>query len=96
MPQRPRSALATVALIFLTIITAGCAIDDRGTRGGAIEEAEAGRKGKIASALRLLLEDGPSLPAAELRLRAGASLLISESLEAVRPLLILTCVQQMI
>ena len=40
----------------------------------AIAEAEAARKGKIAAALRLLLEDGPSLPAAELRLRAGASL----------------------
>src|SRR6185295_19132360 len=46
----------------------------------AIEDAEAGRKGKIATALRLLLEDGPSLPAAELRLRAGASL------PALRPL----------
>src|SRR4051794_31001307 len=46
----------------------------------AIAEAEAGRKGKIAAALRLLLEDGPSLPAAELRLRAGASL------PALRPL----------
>jgi primosomal protein N' (replication factor Y) len=40
----------------------------------AIEALTAERKGRLAKALRLLLDHGPSLPASELRIRAGATL----------------------
>jgi primosomal protein N' (replication factor Y) (superfamily II helicase) len=40
----------------------------------AIDELETARRGRLAKALRLLLDAGPSLPASELRLRAGATL----------------------
>ncbi len=40
----------------------------------AITDLTAARKGRLAKALRLLLDAEPSLPASELRLRAGATL----------------------
>ncbi|HEU0073014.1 MAG TPA: primosomal protein N' [Dehalococcoidia bacterium] len=40
----------------------------------AIDDLTAARKGRLAKALRLLLDAGSSLPASELRLRAGATL----------------------
>jgi primosomal protein N' (replication factor Y) (superfamily II helicase) len=49
-------------------------IAERAQAEAFVQELEAERKGRLARALRLLLVEGPSLPASELRLRAGSTL----------------------
>jgi primosomal protein N' (replication factor Y) len=63
---RPTVRTKTVRYVYLTGATSQVE--------SAIDSLASQRKGRLAKALRLLLDAGGSLPASELRLRAGATL----------------------